>query len=163
MLRILFLIALTVFFFACLAQENDSLFVIEEVPQNKMEEFLDSLKSRIVKDTSRFKRVDLIFPSIGALNKNPYSPLFIVNKKYEYKLDIIPGQKVKEFVDEILVSNKIEKIILLNEKSGYAIYGELGKKGAVLIDLKKSRGTNFYVAGFKMHKDVKLGGNNFEL
>ena len=68
---------------------------------------------------------------------------------------------MREFVDEILVSSKIEKIILLNEKPGYAIYEELGKKGAVLIDLKKSKGTNFYVAGFKMHKDVKLGDNNF--
>jgi hypothetical protein len=162
MLRILFFIALSVFSFACLAQENDSMFIIKEIPKNEMEKFLDSLRDTIAKDTSRFKRSDLIYSSIGALNKNPYSPLFIVNKKYKYKLDIVSGQKVMEFIDEFLNTDKIESIIFFNSKAGIAVYGDLGKSGVLLITIKKAAKVNYHVSGFQMYKDQSLGGNNFK-
>jgi hypothetical protein len=162
MLRILFFVALSVFSFACLAQENDSLFIIKEVHKNEMDRFIDSLKRKIAIDTSRFKRSDLVFSSIGALNKNSYSPLLIVNKKYKYKLDILPGQKVMEFINEFLRSDKIKSIIMLNDKAGFVVYGDLGKSGVLLITIKKTAKVNYHVSGFQMYKDHSLGGNNFK-
>ena len=162
MLRILFFIALSVFSFACLAQENDSMFIIKEIPKNEMEKFIDSLRDTIAKDTCRFIRSDLIYSSIGALNKNPYSPLFIVNKKYKYKLDIVSGQKVIEFMNEFLRNDKIKGIIMLKERAGFVVNGDLGKSGVLLITTKKTAKVNYHVSGFQMYEDHNLGGDNFK-
>ena len=162
MLKIVFLITFHLLSFVCLAQESDTLFIVKEIPKGEMIKFIDSLKNGIIKDTSKFRRSDLIFSSIGASNRNPYSPLFILNKLYEYKLDIVPGQKAIEFISEFLNTNKINDIIILNSKAGSTIYGDLGLSGVVLINIKKGFKTNYYVSGFKMHKDSNLGGNNFK-
>jgi hypothetical protein len=161
MSRMLFFIALSIFCFSCLRQENDSLLIIKEVRKNEMDNFIDSLKNSIVKDTSKFKISDLMFTSIGTLNQNSYSPLFIVNNKYQYKLDIVSGKNAIEFIDEFLSTKKIEKIILINIQAGKAIYGDLGEGGVLLITIRKSTRVNYSVAGFQMHKDQSLGGNNF--
>jgi hypothetical protein len=158
----IFLFAFHLSSYLCPAQENDTLFLVREIPKNEVINFINSLKNKIIEDTSKFRSADLIISSIGASNRNSYSPLFILSKLYKYKLDIVSGKKVIEFTDEFLNANKINNIIIFNCKAGSTVYGDLGQSGVVLINIRKTLKINYFVSGFKMHTDHNLGGNNFK-
>lgn len=120
---------------------------------------IDSLKLSILRDTIMFNRTDLLHTNMGTRNTKPYSPVYFVNMKYAYRLDIINGKLVKEFVDNILDPLKIESIDILDTVYSQALFGITGVNGAILITTKKKTKTNFKVAGLTMTKNKKRGDN----
>ena len=121
--------------------------------------FIDSLKFTIFRDTSHFNRSDLIHTNMGTRNTKSYSPTYFVDMKYSYKLDIINGTLVKEFVENILDPSKIASIDIADTTYSQALFGVSGVNGAVLITTKKKPKMNFNVAGLTMAKNKKHGDN----
>jgi hypothetical protein len=93
------------------AQRDSSIAILADrkLRGKKVDSFVDSLRSAIIRDTTKFSRADLLHLSIGTFNKKDYSPLFIVDQVYSYKLDIISGKLVKQFLDSILTPNVIQR------------------------------------------------------
>ena len=120
--------------------------------------FIDSISQKILFDTSKFKREDIAITKNGRVNKNSYSPLFYINFRYEYKLDIIEGKDVLLFLKEILISDNIKKITVIKDSQSPDSIGVFGKEGVVFIDLKDNVNPNFNIAGFKLKGQV---GDNF--
>lgn len=120
--------------------------------------FIDSLKSKIISDTSKFNIRDINLTSKGYINKHSYSPLFLINILYKYKLDIVNGNEVLSFLNEILVADKIESIILVEEPKSLEISGEHGRNGTIIIQMKDISKINLNVAGFK---PIRTAGDNF--
>jgi hypothetical protein len=131
-----------------------------EIPPGKIAEFIDSLKTKILSDTLKFRRKDLIHSNLGTRNTKPYSPLFIVDTKYEYLLDIVSGQKAEEFVNEFLDYNKIETIHVFNVSGSDVTFGTKGRLGIIMLGLKKGIESRYEVAGLKI-KARKEQQNNF--
>ena len=123
--------------------------------------FIDSIKSTILAVTSKFNREDLTNANGRTGNKNSYSLLFLVDLKYSYRLDIINGTLVAEFVNEILDPLKIDIINILDQKESQSLFGYQGHNGAVLISTKKKSKYNYKVGGLKYDKKRKRG-NNFD-
>jgi hypothetical protein len=121
--------------------------------------FVDSLKAAIFQDTSKFKRADLLHTNMGTRNTKTYSPAYFVDMKYSYKLDIINGTLVTEFVNNILDPSKIASIDIVDTKYSQALFGVDGMNGAILITTKKKAKVNFKVAGLTMTKGKKHGNN----
>ena len=91
---------------------------------DRLKPFLDSLKLQVLTDTAKFKQTDLIFTAIGRQNAKPYSPLFIVNGAYIYKLDIINGSEVISFVNEILDDKKIKSLTYIDSSKASEHFGQ---------------------------------------
>jgi hypothetical protein len=131
-----------------------------EIPSGKIAWFIDSLKAKIVSDTIKFSRKDLIHSNLGTRNTKPYSALFIVNMKYEYLLDIVNGREAKEFMNEFLDVNKIETIHVFNASGSDITFGTKGRLGVIMIGIKKGIKSRYEVAGLKI-KNKKEQQNNF--
>ena len=86
---------------------------------------------------------------------------YVVNGVYLYMLDIIPSDKVVEFVNEILDIDKIAGIsVLPKEKVAEAgMKGVRAQNGIVAIIMKKNVKFNPFVAG--LEKTGKNSGDNF--
>lgn len=138
--------------------QSDSTF-IRIIKAEEVSAFVDSLKSAILRDTVNFKRSDILHTSTGARNTNSYSPVYFVNTSYAYKLDIINGTLVNEFVQNILDASKIENIKFLNIVSSQALFGINGMNGAIFLTMKKRSKINFNVAGIIIEKNGKRGNN----
>ena len=108
------------------------------------------MKTQIIRDTLKFNRTDLIHTSIGTNNKNNYSKLYHIDGKYLYKLDIISGQKVIEFVDEFLSKSKIQSISITDTIYSQQLFGQNGITGLISIKTKKNLNYNPKVAGLKL-------------
>lgn len=80
-----------------------------EIENDSISKYLNSLKIEIFKDTLKFNKKDLFNKYNQTENLNEYSKIYIVDSKYFYRLDIIDSNFVKEFVNEILDIEKIEK------------------------------------------------------
>lgn len=124
-----------------------------------IETLIDSIRKKIITDTVKFDRRDLIHSSLLTENSRPYSALFIVNKKYAYVLDIIGGNKVMEFIDEFLKPEIINSIQMLDSNNATSVYGKRGQKVALLINMKKKSKLDFFVAGLKKSNNRK---DNFD-
>ena len=63
----------------------------ELISGENIKPFIDSLNHKILNDTVKFDRKDLIHVNGYTKNRKPYSMLIIVNSKrsYSYRLDII--------------------------------------------------------------------------
>ncbi|MEO6723625.1 MAG: hypothetical protein ABIN67_24875 [Ferruginibacter sp.] len=158
-MRILLIIILALFTtnsFSQSAPEEDT--TVKFIPVKSVSQFVDSIRKKIISDTSKFKKPDVINTPGGYKNLNSYSPLFFINIGYQYKLDIISGSDVVDFVNEILVSDKIESITLLEEPKSSETFGPNGKNGVILIQLRDIAKVNLNVAGFK---PIRTAGNNF--
>ena len=158
-MRILFIIILaisTTNSFSQNAPEEDT--TVKFISVKFVSHFIDSIKKKIISDTSKFKKSDMISTPNGNRNINSYSPLFFINILYKYKLDIISGSDVVNFINEILVSDKIESITLLEEPKSLEIFGANGRNGTILIQLKDITKINLKVAGFK---PIRTVGDNF--
>jgi hypothetical protein len=129
-----------------------------DIKGKEIEFYLDSLKSKILMDTIKFNRKDLIHSNMGTRNTKTYSPLFIIDK-CQYKLDIINGKLVKEFADEILDYLKIESIAIISPENSRNLFGRKGENGAIWMSSKKGTKINFNVAGLKTKKRKKLRNN----
>ena len=127
------------------------------IPKHEHEKFLNDLKDQMLSDTLKYDRSDLIHHSFGTQNQNSYSKLFIINKKYSYKLDIISPDSVKEFVHEFLNLKRVKNVFIVEPPSSIALYGSYGNNGVVLIEVKGK--FNPEVAGLKLKQN---GGNNFD-
>ncbi|WP_291134400.1 hypothetical protein [Flavobacterium sp. UBA7663] len=130
--------------------------------RNKINIVLDSLKTQIVLDTLKFNSKDLYISSNDRQTKNEkdYSALYVV-QGYSYKLDIINGKLVREFIDEMLISSKIKKIYIVDKTDAQSVFGQ--KNGMVYIVLKKDAKTNFNVAGLKITEKNKTMNNFWQL
>lgn len=111
----------------------------------------------MLNDTVKYNRGDLFHNSIGTHNRNGYSKLYQINGVYSYKLDIVSGSLVKEFIDEFLKTEKVKSISILENSQSQAIYGTFGNYGCILIRIKKK--FNPEVAGLK---PTSVGGSNFD-
>jgi hypothetical protein len=131
--------------------------IYRDIEKQKLEVFLDSIKSTILSDTVKFSRSHLIHSAGITQNKNLNSPLFIVNGKFSYKTDIVEGNEVVRFVEEILNVSKIKSITFVQPKYSQALYGSLGTGGTILITLKKKANFNPEVAGLTL-----TAKNNFD-
>ena len=131
-----------------------------EIPSGKITWFIDSLKAKIISDTIKFSRKDSIHSNLGTRNTKPYSPLFIVDMKYEYLLDIVNGQTAKQLIDEFLDSSKIETIHLFDVSSSEITFGTKGRLGLIMLGLKKGAKSLYEVAGLKI-ESKKEQQNNF--
>lgn len=128
----------------------------QTVLPNEIQGFIGTLREQLYSDTLKFNRSDLIHNSLGTINRNGNSPLFIINGKFYYKLDIISGDKVQEFINEFLDHKKIETISILDSPQSKALYGTYGSTGTVSIQLKKKVKFNAAVAGLNQQTN-----NNF--
>lgn len=136
----------------------------EFISGENIKPFIDSLKQKILVDTIKFDRKDLIHENGYTKNRKPYSMLITVNSKrnYSYRLDIVEGDLVKEFADEILNSQNIESIRYIKKEYAPLLYGFMAKEGWILITLKPKIKLNFKVGGLKYLKEKKRkGGDNF--
>ena len=121
---------------------------------------IDSLVQEIYRDTIKFNEHDLVFTQIGRRNTNSYSMLYVVNGAYLYMLDIISSDKVVEFVNEILDTEKIESIGILSKENASTFFGGVrAQNGIVAIVLKKNVKFNPLVAG--LTETGKNSGDNF--
>ncbi len=126
--------------------------------------FIDSLKQKILIDTIKFDRKDLIHENGYTKNRKPYSMLIAVYSKssYTYRLDIIEGKLVKEFADEILNYQDIESIKYIKKIDAPLLFGFMAKEGCVIITLKPKNKLNFQVGGLKYRNGKKRkGGDNY--
>lgn len=88
--------------------------------------------------------------------------LITVNMKYYYRLDIIENRKVKSFTKEILRSDKIKSITVINEDHAISLMGSAAKNGWIIIKLKPNINLDFEVGGLKyINGKKRQGGNNF--
>lgn len=126
---------------------------------DKISNFIDSIKNKLLKDTIKFNRQDLVKTNNGIVNTKSYAPLFFVNILLKYKLDIVPGNEVLNFSNEILNANKIESIYFIEATQSIKTFGTNGLNGVIMIDMKKDAPINYLVAGLKMNNKK---GNNFE-
>ena len=118
------------------------------IPNTHIATYLDSLRTVIINDTLKFKADDLYQKEEVTRNKLGYSKLFIVDNKYSYLLDIIPGKKVMEFLNEFFIPDAIETIIDYIEPAGStSIYGSRADLGAIYIKMKKGVKYNPNVGG----------------
>jgi hypothetical protein len=124
---------------------------------------IDSLKQEIYRDTIKFDKKDLsvCLRSGTTININSYSMLYVINGAYFYALDIIPPNKVVEFVDEFLDIDKVKSIgVVTKETVQKAMFdGSHVQNGIVLIELKRKTKFNPLVAG--LEKIGKQGGDNY--
>ena len=120
---------------------------------------IDSLVQEIYRDTIKFNEHDLVFTQIGRRNTNSYSMLYVVNGAYLYMLDIISSDKVVEFVNEIIVAEKIEDIVVLPKEKAREFGRVRAQNGVVAIVLKKNAKFNPLVSGFNLAGSN--GGDNF--
>ena len=116
---------------------------------------LDSLSVMILSDTAKYARKDLIHTSLLTENSSSYSPLFVVDDKYLYILDIVNGSAVAEFVNEFLVASKISSMRCLKASEGTIIYGKRAQNGVVYLNTKKVK-VNYRIAGLATRRK-----NNF--
>ncbi len=126
---------------------------------DKLKPFLDSLKNQLLTDTIKFKQIDLIFTTIGRRNVIPYSPLFIINGAYIYKLDIVSGSEVAEFAQEILDDRKIKSITHIDSSKASEHFGQNSWQGVIVITMFDKTKFNPKVAGLTFHK--KKSGDNY--
>jgi hypothetical protein len=126
---------------------------------DRLKPFLDSLKTKLFTDTAKFKQTDLIFTVLGRRNTEPYSPLFIINGAYIYKLDIISGLQVVSFVNEILDNKKIKSITYIDSSQASKYFGQNAWKGVILITMFDRAKFNLKVAGLTTRKNKS--GDNF--
>jgi hypothetical protein len=109
--------------------------------------FLDSVKTVIINDTSRYDAKQLYQEDGVTRNKAGYSKLFVIDNKYSYRLDVINGAKVMEFIKEFFVPESIETIVDFIGSGAAAIYGKRADLGAVYIQMKKGVKYNPRVGG----------------
>jgi len=118
------------------------------IPTAQIVPYLDSLKTVILADTVKFNVIDLYQDGSQTRTRNGYSKLFVIDNKYSYRLDIIPGNQVREFIKEFFVPGSIETIIDYMESAGAAaIYGSRADFGAIYIQIKKGVKYNPKVGG----------------
>lgn len=129
----------------------------KEVTGDEIKSYTDSLRNKHLQDTLLFSRKDLIHGMDITRNYKTNSPLYVINGKFFYKLNIIAGSQVAEFLNEVFNSGKIKVITELSPKYSGAIYGSLGSDGAILITLKKRAKFNPKIAGLTLSTD-----NNFD-
>ena len=134
----------------------------ELISGENIKPFIDSLKQKILADTIKFDRKDLRHVNGRTENKNYYSKLITVNMKYSYRLDIVNGTLVNEFVNEILNSENIESIYYIKKENAPILGGFMAKDGWILITLKPKVKLDYTVGGLKYRKEKKRnGGDNF--
>ena|SRR5690348_1498638 len=126
---------------------------------SRLKPFLDSLKTKLFTDTAKFKQTDLVFTATGRQNAEPYSPLFIINGAYIYKLDIVSGSKVVSFVNEILDDKKIKSITYIDSSKASEHFGQNAWQGVILITMFDEAKFNPKVAGLTLRKNKS--GDNF--
>ena len=159
-MKVVVLIFILVIPFNSFGQQPQSDSIHSKVLQdNSIPPFLDSLKTVIFQDTSKFNRADLIHTNMGTRNIGSYSPVFLINMKYSFKLDIINGTLVNQFVNNILDPSKIVRIDVMDTIYSQALLGVDGINGAIWITTKKNAKIDFNVAGLKMSKNKKHGDN----
>lgn len=116
---------------------------------------MDSLKTKIFTDTSKFdvRDLEITLPSGKTQNGKRYSLLYVV-EGYSYTLDIIHNKAVEEFVNEMLVASKIRRLYIVTKEEAE----KMGQTTTIVyIDLKKKAKVNFKVAGLNTEKAM----NNF--
>ena len=124
LMKVAVLIFILVIPFNSFGQQPQSDSIHSKVLQyNSIPPFLDSLKTVIFQDTSKFNRADLIHTNMGTRNIGSYSPVFLINMKYSFKLDIINGKLVNQFVNNILDPKKIVRIDVMDTIYSQALLG----------------------------------------
>lgn len=159
-MRIASLILLLAFCQLGIGQNSDTSFNIriKSIKGNSIGPFIDSIKSKIYQDTSKFNRSDLLHTIIGTRNRKPYSTLYVVNSKYEYKLDIINGDLVNDFVTNVLRKSTIDSIEVMGASDCGLLFGSYGMNGAILIWTKRKEKIDYQIAGLVKGKQRN---NNF--
>ena len=133
---------------------------IKKIAGEELPCFIDSVGKLTYNDTVRFSRRDLVHnPAIGTWNIKSYSPLYVVNDKFLYQLDIIEPSLVAEFVKQYLIYPNIEAVSVLDQNKAISIYGSRGSNGVIMITLKKGVYFNPKIAGLRTAG--KRGGSNF--
>jgi hypothetical protein len=144
------------------AQSEKSVLPSVKIMGSDIQPFVDSLKQKILLDTLKFDRNDLKHFNGRSENVKPYSMLLTVNGKYNYRMDLIEGRLVQEFVDAILKVENIASIEYVNEELAPNYAGSMAVKGWILIQLKPKVRVSFKVGGLKYWKNRKSkGGDNF--
>ena len=131
----------------------------QDLTNNRLLPFLDSLKTQLLADTIKFKQTDLVFTATGRRNAKPYSPLFIINGAYIYKLDIVNGSQVVSFVNEILDAKKIKSINYIDSTKASEHFGQNAWQGVILITMLDKVKFNPKVGGLTIVKNKS--GDNF--
>lgn len=83
----------------------------KEIKGDEIRTYLDSLRNKHVQDTLSFSRKNLVHRADGTRNTIVNSPLYVVDGKFLYKLDIISGSQVTEFINEVFEPGKIKVIL----------------------------------------------------
>jgi hypothetical protein len=144
------------------AQTEKNVIPSVKIMGSDIKPFVDSLKQKILLDTLKFDRNDLKHFNRSTENGKPYSMLLTVNGKYNYRMDLVDGRLVQEFVDEILKVENMASIEYVKEELAPHYAGSMAVKGWILIQLNPKVRVNFKVGGLKYWKNRKSkGGDNF--
>jgi hypothetical protein len=100
----------------------------------ELKPFLDSLKKQIINDTAFINRSNL---NVRDGRKDYYSKLFIINGASFWQMDDLTPEQIVQFGNVFLDEKKVKQIYIINSVSGYAIFGDKGKNGTILVRLKK--------------------------
>ncbi len=130
-----------------------------DIDGDKLRVFLDSLNREILIDTAKFNALDLVFTTSGRRNKKPYSKLFVINGTYLYKLDIINGSEVLEFLNEVLDYKKIKSLSYIDSSKSSEYFGPNAWQGVIVITISDSAKFNPKIAGLTLRKNKS--GDNF--
>lgn len=92
------------------AQSEKSVIPSVKIMGSDIKPFVDSLKQKILLDTLKFDRNDLKHFNGRTENVKPYYMLLTVNEKYNYRMDLVEGRLVQEFVDVILKVESLHRV-----------------------------------------------------
>lgn len=114
----------------------------------KLEEKREFLINELLNDTIKFSKKDIYHATIGTQNQNPYSELYIINRKQFFKFDIVEGSCVKEFTKKYLKKSKVKEVIKLTKNQSVVLYGASGKNGVTVIKVKSLKKITLDNCGF---------------
>lgn len=84
------------------------------------------------------KCLDSVKSLVEVFNQKDQSPLFVVNEKYIFKMDVLSLQESKSFMDKYLVASKLEMFSVCDSVIGTTVWGSVASKGLVAIKLKSN-------------------------
>lgn len=120
-----------------------------------LEEKRELMIDKLLRDTNKYIKSDLYHTRIGTQNRNPYSELFVINRKQYFKFDIVATECVLEFIDSYLTKSNLKSIKKLNKQIGTALYGTSGMNGVFVLNLKKLKKARTENCGFVESKKRK--------
>lgn len=127
----------------------------------KIEEKKEIVINQLLRDTIKYREVDIHRNISYILNLETYSEVYMINSKHSFKFDIVDATCVNEFVDQYLRNAKVIDIKKISIELSTAMFGTNGRNGVTLIKVKRLR--KIKVTNCSLTKTDKKKGNNWTI